>query len=266
MTAVNTEQRRLLEKVVGDARDAAETAARAALKRLAVDQNDPFTTMSLADRTLRNLLRAESRRLGGSVEKGFELLVTEVAYQHWHRMLFARFLAENDLLMFEGTDTAVTLEDCADIAAEIGEPDAWAVACRYAAVMLPGVFRTGDPVLQVRFATEGRLELERLLGSLHGPIFKADDSLGWVYQFWQAKAKAEVNASGRKVGGADISPVTQLFTEHYMVQFLLHNTLGAWWAGKHPDSPLLAEMEYLRRLDDGSPAAGTFPGWPATAK
>jgi hypothetical protein len=26
--------------------------------------------------------------------------------------------------------------------------------------------------------------------------------------------------------------VTQLFTEPYMVKFLLHNTLGAWWAGK----------------------------------
>ena len=26
--------------------------------------------------------------------------------------------------------------------------------------------------------------------------------------------------------------MTQLFTEGYMVLFLLHNTLGAWWAGK----------------------------------
>lgn len=266
MSAVNSEQRRLLERVVGEARDAAETAARAALKRLAVDQDDPFGTMSPADRALRNLLRAESRRLGETVAKGFEALVTEVAYQHWHRMLFARFLAENDLLMVEGMDVAVTLEECADIAQEIGEPDAWAVACRYAAAMLPGVFRTGDPVLQVRFATEGRLALEQLLNSLHAPIFKADDSLGWVYQFWQAKAKAEVNASGRKVGGADISPVTQLFTEHYMVQFLLHNSLGAWWAGKHPGEALPTDLDYLRRLDDGSPAAGTFSGWPATAK
>ena len=26
--------------------------------------------------------------------------------------------------------------------------------------------------------------------------------------------------------------MTQLFTEHYMVLFLLHNTIGAWYAGK----------------------------------
>ena len=34
---------------------------------------------------------------------------------------------------------------------------------------------------------------------------------------------------------------TQLFAEHYMVRFLLENSLGAWWANHHPDSPLLAE-------------------------
>ena len=32
--------------------------------------------------------------------------------------------------------------------------------------------------------------------------------------------------------------MTQLFTEDYMVRFLLENSLGAWWAARHPDSPL----------------------------
>ena len=56
--------------------------------------------------------------------------------------------------------------------------------------------------------------------------------------------------------------MTQLFTEHYMVRFLLENSLGAWWAARHPESPLLKEWEYLRFDDDGTPAAGTFEGWP----
>ena len=50
-----------------------------------------------------------------------------------------------------------------------------------------------------------------------------------------------------------------------MVRFLLENSLGAWWAGKHPDSPLVKKWEYLRFKEDGTPAAGTFPGWPQTA-
>ena len=88
---------------------------------------------------------------------------------------------------------------------------------------------------------------------------------GWVYQFWQTQRKDEVNASGSKIGGADLPPVTQLFTEDYMVRFLLENSLGAWWAARHPDSPLVKTFEYLRYRDDGTPAAGAFPGWPDRA-
>ena len=42
----------------------------------------------------------------------------------------------------------------------------------------------------------------------------------------------EVNRSEKKIGADEMPAVTQLFTEDYMVLFLLHNTLGAWWAGK----------------------------------
>ena len=63
-------------------------------------------------------------------------------------------------------------------------------------------------------------------------IFAADDSLGWTYQFWRAAEKKAVNDSQVKIGAAELPAVTQLFTEPYMVRFLLHNTLGAWWAGK----------------------------------
>src|SRR5262249_8391461 len=43
------------------------------------------------------------------------------------------------------------------------------------------------------------------------------------------------------------------------------NSLGAWWAARHPASPLLKDWIYLRYRDDGTPAAGTFPRWPARA-
>ena len=50
-----------------------------------------------------------------------------------------------------------------------------------------------------------------------------------------------------------------------MVKFLLENSLGAWWAARHPTSPLLKQFTYLRFRDDGTPAAGIFPGWPERA-
>ena len=211
-------------------------------------------------------LRARARALGqGSLNEGLPLLIEEVAYEQWHHMLFARFLAENDLLIHPEHGVAVSLAEVAELAREAGESDPWLLAARYAERMLPGIFRTDDPSAQVSFAPDQRQALERILTELPATVFTADDALGWVYQFWQTKRKKEVNASGRKIGGADIAPVTQLFTEHYMVRFLLENSLGAWWVSRHPESPLREQWEYLRFRDDGTPAAGTFEGWPDRA-
>ncbi|MGI8914863.1 MAG: DNA methyltransferase [Chloroflexota bacterium] len=265
MPALSSELRGLLERTVVQARDAAEAAAAAAMQTLAVERPEAFTGITPEGRRLRNGLRARGRQLGGgSQEQGLPLLIQEVAYAGWHRMLFARFLAENGLLMHP-SGVPVTLDECADLAAEEGEADSWMTAAKYAAAMLPGIFRRDDPASQVRFAPEGRQRLELLLATLPPAVFTADDAIGWVYQFWQSRKKKEVNASGRKIGGADLAPVTQLFTEHYMVAFLLENSLGAWWAARHPDSPLLKQFRYLRYKDDGTPAAGTFPGWPERA-
>jgi hypothetical protein len=298
MSPLSSELRRLLEASVLEARDEAERAAKVALKNLAIEEEKAFAAMSDEQRRLRNALRARARQLGGgNLADGMPLLVEEVAYVQWHRMLFARFLAENHLLMHPA-GVPVTLDECAELAPEEGEPDAWQLAARYAGLMLPGIFRPTDPAARLRFAPEGRTALERHVVELPAPVFTADDSLGWVYQFWQTKRKKAVNDSGRKIGGADISPVTQLFTEHYMVQFLLENSLGAWWAARHPDSPLVKTFTYLRyttaprhsepersageesRPSGGyadslpqagaademrRPAAGSFPGWPQRA-
>jgi len=48
-----------------------------------------------------------------------------------------------------------------------------------------------------------------------------------------AAEKKAVNDSQVKIGAVELPAVTQLFTEPYMVRFLLHNTLGAWWPARH---------------------------------
>ena len=220
-------------------------------------------------------------------------------------MLFARFLAENSLLIEPEMGVSISLAEAEELAKEDGL-DVWTFASRCAQSMLPQIFRPDDPLLQVPLATEHRIKLERLLASLPPAIFTASDALGWVYQFWQSKKKDEVNRSEVKIGADELPAVTQLFTEPYMVEFLLHNTIGAWWAGKklleNPDWADQAQNEdelrhkvalpgvtwdYLRFVrispspsegegrgeggDEGNsgpwrPAAGTFEGWPNAAK
>ena len=128
-----------------EARDKAEDAARAALSILAVNSPKAFAALTKEQRALRNALRAKARQLaGGSQAAGFPMLVEEVAYAQWHRMLFARFLAENDLLMHP-TGVAVTLDEGEELAAEEGDPDLWDIAARYAGEMLPGHFPRRRP-------------------------------------------------------------------------------------------------------------------------
>ncbi len=191
MPALHPNLRNKLEKAVVKARDEAEAAARAALERLAVDRPKPFDHLDDEQRLLRNKLRAHARQLGDKLKRNdaqeITHLVGECAYEHWHRMLFARFLAENSLLMHpEGV--AVTLEECDELAAE-QRTDRWTLAAEYASRMLPQIFRPDDPLLQVTLAPEDKRTLERLVADLPTDVFTADDSLGWCYQFWQTKLK-----------------------------------------------------------------------------
>lgn len=278
-----------LERAVKAARDTAETGARAALEQLGVGDPAPASHLSETDRELRRKLRAHGRQLGDALNGGkiqtMDRLVEEVAYEHWHRMLFARFLAENDLLMYPDPDepVAITLEECEDLAADEGAANGWELAARYAARMLPQIFRLDSPVFQLTLPPEHQQALERQVAGLPLEVFTASDSLGWVYQFWQAKKKEQVNQSEVKIGARELPAVTQLFTEPYMVSFLLDNSLGAWWAArqlsesdlKHAESEDELRhkaaipgvpLEYLRfvKQENGTwtPAAGTFDAWP----
>lgn len=291
-----TPLRRALEKAIKEARVVAEAGAYDAIRRLGVAEGKAPTYLSEREKELRRRLRAHARTLGDRLDKDSDeqevkRLVEAAAYAHWHRMLFARFLAERGLLRHPEHDVPVTLEDCREIAQEEGVADAWAVAERYAASMLPAVFRIDDPVLSMTLDAAQSQSLHRLVTDLDEAVFQAEDSLGWTYQFWRSAEKDAVNRKGHKIGADEISAVTQLFTEPYMVRFLLHNTLGAWWAGKVlAANPELAKsaadedelrtacslpaygFDMLRFVKAGEgddarwrPAAGIFPGWPQSA-
>ena len=82
--------------------------------------------------------------------------------------------------------------------------------------------------------------------------FTAPDALGWAYQYWNTEEKDRVfekvrTVKGAKIAGADIVPATQLYTEDYMVKFLVQNSLGATWMGMHPESTPRRQLGILRQ-------------------
>jgi hypothetical protein len=268
MTFLSTQQRNTLESAVKQARKVAEQGAYNALHAMAVDHPEPFAHMDTNERSLRNSLRSKARLLGDELKANSEQVIHhlsyELAYETWHKMLFAKFLEANHLLMHPD-GVAVTMADCEELGKEEGYADKWDAAANYASRMLPAIFRVDDPLMKVGYATDDRIKLENIIEGLENSIFTADDALGWVYQFWQSEAKATINASGDKIDGEKLPAVTQLFTEPYMVHFLIDNTLGAWWVSRNPGVKPPVKFEYLRLLEDGTPAAGMFEGWPDKA-
>ena len=62
--------------------------------------------------------------------------------------------------------------------------------------------------------------------------------IGWLYQFYISESKDEVFASlkkNSKIEAEDIPAATQLFTPHWIVRYLVENSLGRLWMLNHPD-------------------------------
>jgi hypothetical protein len=266
MAVLNSTQRSSLEKAVIKARTLSVRGAYNSLKAFAVDHKEPYAHMNAEERELRNQLRSKARLMGDHTKADgghtIDKLAYELAYEYWHQMLFAKFLEANSLLMHPEHGIAISLEECEELAQEEGFDNKWQAAANYASKMLPAIFRQDDPLMQLKYSTNDRLALEEIIEGISEDVFKADDSLGWVYQYWQTEEKERINAEGNKIDGDSISAVTQLFTEPYMVHFLIDNTLGAWWTARNPGVTSPYEFKYLRTLDDGTPAAGSFDGWP----
>jgi len=74
--------------------------------------------------------------------------------------------------------------------------------------------------------------------------------IGWLYQFYISEKKNEVFEGlkkNRKITPENIPAATQLFTPHWIVRYLVENSLGRLWMLNHPQSRLAAQMEYYIR-------------------
>lgn len=101
------------------------------------------------------------------------------------------------------------------------------------AVDLPGLF--GDVGLTRLFALPAatlREAVERLDDPELASAWTDDTTLGWVYQYWNDPDREALDAKingGGKIEPHEIASKTQMFTERYMVEWLLQNSLGLTW-------------------------------------
>jgi len=89
--------------------------------------------------------------------------------------------------------------------------------------------------------------LNRSVKVLTEDVCRDVEVIGWLYQFYISERKDEIFAGfkkNKKAGAEEIPAATQLFTPHWIVRFLVENSLGRLWMLNRPSSELIRKMEY----------------------
>ena len=188
-------------------------------------------------------------------------IVERAAYTWINRLLALRALEARGLMeetlranpAYEGVSEAIYLLRY-EAPQRTGGADGgwWTVledACTAQARRLPGIFDWNDPNAALRPSTPALLHCLQAVGRPElDPVFADPDAISWAYQFYQEEAKKRVYAKlgrgGKVESRAEIAAATQLFTEPYMVKWLLQNSLGRSYHEAYPDSALPAGWDY----------------------
>lgn len=101
------------------------------------------------------------------------------------------------------------------------------------ALDLPGLF---GPVRMTSLVPVPAATLRSIIKSLDdaelASVWTDDTTLGWIYQYWNDPEREALDkklAAQKKLENHEIASKTQMFTERYMVEWLLHNSLGQLW-------------------------------------
>ncbi len=81
-------------------------------------------------------------------------------------------------------------------------------------------------------------------------VWTDDTTLGWIYQYWNDPEREGLDAklaAQKKLENHEIASKTQMFTERYMVEWLLHNSLGQLWLALCKKHGWIADVQ----RDDG---------------
>jgi hypothetical protein len=122
--------------------------------------------------------------------------------------------------------------------------------CRYWNKSMPFMFeREGDytELLMPTALLSTDSVRDRTVRTLTGDACSKVEVIGWLYQFYISERKDEVFAgfkNNKKAGAAEIPAATQLFTPHWIVRYLVENSLGRLWLLNRPESKIAAQMKY----------------------
>ena len=102
-----------------------------------------------------------------------------------------------------------------------------------------------------------------LTGPEYAPYLSCDDVIGWFHQYWHDSERQEITANVikngyNKIADKEVISRTQVYSEKYMSDYLLQNSLGALWLEAHPASTLRSGWFYYAG-NTGEPNGTAIP-------
>ena len=123
-------------------------------------------------------------------------------------------------------------------------------ACNYYSHAMPFLFEKISDYTELLMPDDllsGTSILHAVREAMTPDVCKDVEVIGWLYQFYISEKKDKVFEGIKKnikVTPENIPAATQLFTPHWIVQYMVENSLGRLWMLNNPDSKLIEKMEY----------------------
>lgn len=210
--------------------------------------------------------------------KGKDIVVEEVAYTWFNRVMALRYMDANDYstpkvvtpamgqmrpeILQEAMSGSVD-ENLRISPEDLNLPEAklyrklLVATCNYLGSSMPFLFEHISDYTEL-LLPEDLLSEQSFVSDIRKGMSDEDcqnvEIMGWLYQFYITDRKADAEVKKTKKGGLksdEQAAATQLFTPHWVVRYMVENSLGRIWMTLHPDSALIKEMPYYIPTPEG---------------
>ncbi|AGN01218.1 hypothetical protein L593_06355 [Salinarchaeum sp. Harcht-Bsk1] len=249
---LDKEEREHLEDVVADMRERVEDNVRFQLTQHGL--GDEPEDRSALDEEAEQLVEAiELEAVDGNTwGEAFEQYVTGVGYTIVNRLAALRCMEVRDFVDEEVTvfkdngltpaaETLVTEEFLLEEEAIL---QAYHDACDDLAAEIEILFDRSSAYSQVDPDDDTFDDLCGMLDSVPDEVWRADDVLGWVYEYYNRPVVEALDAKNT-LAPEDVGPANQFYTPHWVVRMLTDNSLGKLYLEATDQTDAIPEPEAL---------------------
>jgi len=229
-----------------------------------------------------NTNKVSIKQIEDRYEKDSEDFIEEVAYTWFNRLVALRFMDVNEITSSAVISTTEaqpipqmfidaksgTIEDTLNLNRELffdlidkkvsgvkdSDNEAYKMlfisTCNEYANLMPSMFERISDYTEL-LLPEDMLSPDSIRAKVVASMSEEDcqdiEVIGWLYQFYISEKKDDVFArlkKNQKITPANIPAATQLFTPHWIVKYMVENSLGKLWMLNNPNSTLKESMKY----------------------